>query len=135
MATEYKIIQDEGFKLHLDCSDLAMGRHTSFADKSLREFQQIAALHVKALNKALDGLDASKIRMHVCWGPHFEGQCAEVPLSEILEIIISAAPKFLAIEACSPRHGHEYEIWKRRKLPADKAPRGQCCQGDWFTCC
>ena len=65
MAVEYKAILEAGFKLQVDCPDLAMGRHTRFAKKSLSEFQKAARFHVQALNKALEGLDASEMRMHV----------------------------------------------------------------------
>lgn len=104
MATEYKAIHDEGFKLQVDSPDLAM-RHTRHR-----------SLQVKVLNQSLEGLDASRIRMHVCWGHPGE----HVPLADILDIILSAVPKYIALEASNPQHAHEHEVWKKRKLPADK---------------
>lgn len=104
MATEYKAIQDEGFKLQVNSSDLAM-RHTCHR-----------SLQVKVLNQSLEGMDASRIRMHVCWGHPGE----HIPLEDILDILLSAVPKYIALEASNPQHAHEHEVWKRRKLPADK---------------
>lgn len=69
MAVEYEAIQGAGFKLQVDCPDLAMARHTRFFKKSLTEFQAAARLQVQALNKALEQLDASRIRMHVPLSP------------------------------------------------------------------
>lgn len=120
MATEYRAIAEAGFKLQVDCPDLAMGRHTRFAKLSLKEFKDAARLHVSVLNKALSGLDASKIRMHVCWGNYPGPHHHDVPLAEIAEIVVGAVPKFISIEACNPGHAHEHEVWKTVKIPADK---------------
>ncbi|CAJ1339496.1 unnamed protein product [Effrenium voratum] len=118
MATEYRAIQEAGFKLQVDCPDLAMGRHTRFAQKPLSEFLKAAKYHVQVMNQALDGLDCSNIRMHVCWGnspgPH------DVALADIAELVLSAKPRFISIEACNPGHAHEHEVWKTVKVPADK---------------
>mmetsp|Transcript_13232 Transcript_13232/g.35564 ORF Transcript_13232/g.35564 Transcript_13232/m.35564 type:complete len:939 (+) Transcript_13232:75-2891(+) len=120
MATEYKAIHEAGFKLQVDCPDLAMGRHTRFAKRSLAEFQKAARFHVEVMNKALEGLDSSKIRMHVCWGNYPGPHHHDVALADIAEIIMSASPKFISIEACNPGHAHEHEVWKNVKVPADK---------------
>jgi len=120
MTTEYKSIQEAGLKLQVDCPDLAMARHTRFAQKSLAEFKKAAAFQVKALNTALEGLDCSRMRMHVCWGNYPGPHHHDVALADIAEIIVSASPKFISIEACNPAHAHEYEVWKNVKVPADK---------------
>lgn len=120
MKTEYRTIAEAGFKLQVDCPDLAMGRHTRFAKYTLAEFRKAATFHVKAMNEALEGLDASTMRIHVCWGNYPGPHHHDVALADVADIIVTAAPKYISIEACNPGHAHEYEIWKDIKVPADK---------------
>ena len=120
MKREYKAILDAGFTLQIDCPDLALGRHTQFANLSLREFRDIAAMHVDVLNHAVAELPADRIRIHVCWastgGPHHR----DVPLRDIVDIVIKARPAGLVIAGANPRHEHEWKVWKDVKLPAGK---------------
>lgn len=120
MKTEYKAIHEAGFRLQVDCPDLAMGRHTRFKEASLEEFQTAARLHVEAMNESLKDLDNSKVRMHVCWGNYPGPHHHDVALADIAEIVMSASPKYISIEACNPGHAHEYEVWNNVKIPADK---------------
>jgi 5-methyltetrahydropteroyltriglutamate--homocysteine methyltransferase len=120
MKTEYQTIAEAGFKLQVDCPDLAMGRHTRFAKCTLAEFRKAAQFHVKVMNEALEGLDASKMRIHVCWGNYPGPHHHDVALADVADIIVSAAPKYISIEACNPGHAHEYEIWKDIVVPEDK---------------
>jgi 5-methyltetrahydropteroyltriglutamate--homocysteine methyltransferase len=120
MKREYRAIIDAGFTLQIDCPDLALGRHTQFANLSLREFRDIAAMHVEVLNYAVAELPADRIRIHVCWastgGPHHR----DVPLEDIVDIVVKARPVGLVIAGANPRHEHEWKVWKRVKLPAGK---------------
>ena len=120
MKREYKAILDAGFTLQIDCPDLALGRHTPFANVGLREFRDIAAMHVDVLNHAVAELPADRIRIHVCWastgGPHHR----DVPLRDIVDIVIKARPAGLVIAGANPRHEHEWKVWKDVKLPAGK---------------
>jgi 5-methyltetrahydropteroyltriglutamate--homocysteine methyltransferase len=120
MKREYRAIVDAGFVLQIDCPDLALGRHTQFAHLSLREFRDIAAMHVEVLNHAVAELPADRMRIHVCWastgGPHHR----DVPLRDIADIVIKARPVGLVIAGANPRHEHEWKVWKDVKLPAGK---------------
>merc|ERR1719215_578062 len=120
MKSEYRAIFDAGFKLQVDCPDLAMGRHTRFAKNTVSEFREAAQVHVRCMNEALEGLDSSNIRMHVCWGNYPGPHHHDVALADIADIIVSADPKFISLEACNPGHAHEYEVWKNVKVPSDK---------------
>jgi 5-methyltetrahydropteroyltriglutamate--homocysteine methyltransferase len=66
LQTEYRAIVGRGFLLQVDCPDLALGRHTEFADRTLAEFRAVVELHVEALNRALIGIDPERVRVHVC---------------------------------------------------------------------
>jgi len=120
MKREYKAIVDAGFILQIDCPDLALGRHTQFANLTLREFRDVAAMHVEALNYAVADLPPDRMRIHVCWastgGPHHR----DVPLRDIADLVIKARPVGLVIAGANPRHEHEWKVWKDVKLPAGK---------------
>jgi len=116
MKEEYAAIAASGLRLQVDCPDLAMGRHTKFGDASLEEFKAAAKDHVDALCIALEGLDASRMRLHVCWGNYPGPHDADVPLSEVADLVLACPPKFISVEACNPGHAHEYSVWKGRNL-------------------
>jgi len=72
------------------------------------------------MNDALEGLDGSNIRMHVCWGNYPGPHHHDVALKDIADIIVGGTPKYISIEACNPGHAHEHEIWGNIKVPKDK---------------
>jgi 5-methyltetrahydropteroyltriglutamate--homocysteine methyltransferase len=120
MKREYKAIVDAGFVLQIDCPDLALGRHTQFAHVSLREFRDIAAMHVEVLNYAVADIPVDRMRIHVCWastgGPHHR----DLPLKDIADVVIKARPMGLVVAGANPRHEHEWKVWKDVKLPDGK---------------
>jgi 5-methyltetrahydropteroyltriglutamate--homocysteine methyltransferase len=120
MKAEYETIVNAGLLLQVDCPDLAMGRHVTFRDASEAEFLRNAAQQVEALNYALSGIPADRVRLHVCWGNYEGPHTRDIPLARLLSVLFKAKPMALLIESANPRHGHEWEIWKTEKLPADK---------------
>merc|ERR1719333_1742798 len=122
MAVEYKTIQEAGLILQLDCPDLGMGRHTRHMDKTVEEFKKVAKWHVKVLNEAVAGLDPTRLRMHMCWGNYPGPHDKDIPLKEIAQIVLEAAPGLLSVEACNPGHAHEHEVWGKDfvKVPENK---------------
>ena len=120
MKREYRAIVDAGFILQLDCPDLALGRHTQFAHLTLEEFRKVAEMHVEVLNYAVAELPADRLRMHICWastgGPHHR----DVPLRDIVDVVIKGRPSGLVLAGANPRHEHEWKVWKDVKLPPGK---------------
>jgi 5-methyltetrahydropteroyltriglutamate--homocysteine methyltransferase len=121
MKREYKAIVDAGFILQLDCPDLAMLRHTVYLDKSLADFRNIIAVNVAALNHAVADIPADRMRMHVCWGSTVAPHHTDVPLIDIIDIVLTAKPLGVSFPAANARHEHEWKIWRQVKLPAGKA--------------
>ena len=120
MKTEYKAIVDAGFVLQLDCPDLAMLRHMVYLDKSLAEFRKIIAVNVAALNHAVADIPADRMRMHVCWGSTVAPHHTDVPLKDIIDIVLGAKPMAVSFPAANGRHEHEWKIWREVKLPPGK---------------
>jgi 5-methyltetrahydropteroyltriglutamate--homocysteine methyltransferase len=120
MKREYRAIVEAGFVLQLDCPDLAMLRHTVYLDKSLADFRKIIAVNVAALNHAVADIPADRMRMHVCWGSTVAPHHTDVPLVDIIDIVLSAKPMAVSFPAANGRHEHEWKIWREVKLPAGK---------------
>jgi 5-methyltetrahydropteroyltriglutamate--homocysteine methyltransferase len=120
MREEYAAIVDAGFVLQVDCPDLAMGRHIQFAEASLEDFRRQAALNVEALNHALDGLPTERLRMHLCWGNYEGPHHRDVALRDIIDIVLSARPSMISLEAANPRHAHEWRVFEDVRLPSGK---------------
>jgi 5-methyltetrahydropteroyltriglutamate--homocysteine methyltransferase len=120
MKREYQAIVQAGFLLQVDCPDLAMTRVTQFAHLTVEEFKRIVALHIDVLNAALDGLPPERMRLHLCWGNYEGPHHHDVPLREIVDLVLKARPVGLSFEGANPRHAHEWKVWQEVKLPADK---------------
>jgi 5-methyltetrahydropteroyltriglutamate--homocysteine methyltransferase len=120
MREEYHAIAEAGLLLQIDCPDLAMGRHIQFADSSVEEFRKMAELHVEALNHALAGIPPERMRLHLCWGNYEGPHHRDVPLRDIIDIVLRARPSGLSFEAANPRHAHEWKVFHEFTLPADK---------------
>ncbi len=120
MQEEYEAIVAAGLVLQLDAPDLAMNRSLLFADKTLGEFRKEAQLNVEALNHATRNVDPERMRMHLCWGNYPGPHSHDVPLRDIVDIVLSARPNAIALEACNPRHVHEWKVFEDVKLPDEK---------------
>jgi 5-methyltetrahydropteroyltriglutamate--homocysteine methyltransferase len=120
MKDDYKAIVDSGLLLQIDCPDLAMTRVAQFSHLSQDEFIKIVEMHVEVLQYALAGLAPERMRLHLCWGntegPHHH----DVPLREIINIVLKAPPLAFSFEGANPRHAHEWKVWQDIKLPEDK---------------
>ena len=120
MKRQYRAIVDAGFLLQLDCPDLALGRHQIFAHLTLAEFREVAAMHVAALNYAVADIAPERMRMHICWGSTLGPHHTDVPLREVIDLVLTARPAAAAFPGANPRHEHEWKVWRDIKLPEGK---------------
>jgi 5-methyltetrahydropteroyltriglutamate--homocysteine methyltransferase len=117
MRAEYRAIVEAGFVLQVDCPDLAMSRHTRFADLSHEQFRATAQLHIDVLNAAIAGLPRERVRLHMCWGNYEGPHNHDIPLADILDIALQASVGAISIEAANPRHAHEWKVFRDVQLP------------------
>jgi len=120
MKEEYDAIAKAGFVLQVDCPDLAMSRHLAFAELSTAQFVKIAEANVEALNHALRDIPADRLRLHLCWGNYEGPHHRDVPLRDILPVVLKARPHAISLEGANPRHEHEWAVFRDVKLPDDK---------------
>src|SRR6516225_4233898 len=117
MRTEYEAICAAGFVLQVDCPDLAMSRHVQFKDLGLAEFRKTIELHIDVLNHALVNVPPDRVRLHLCWGNYEGPHHHDVPLRDILDIVLKARVGAISYEASNPRHEHEWAVFKDVKMP------------------
>jgi 5-methyltetrahydropteroyltriglutamate--homocysteine methyltransferase len=122
MRDEYRTILDAGLDLQLDCPDLALSRHMLFNHLSDQDFLAIAATHVQALERALDGLPRDNIRLHICWGNYEGPHCCDIDMASVFTLLMRVPARYILFETANPRHGHEWTVFRDRaaEIPSDK---------------
>jgi 5-methyltetrahydropteroyltriglutamate--homocysteine methyltransferase len=120
MRDEYEAVANAGVVLQIDCPDLGMGRHIQYADLDLKEFRRRIGGHIAALNYATRNIAPERMRLHLCWGNYEGPHHRDVPLADIIDIVFSARPHAISLEAANPRHAHEYTLFETVKLPPGK---------------
>src|SRR5712692_6756887 len=119
MGEEYKAIVAAGFLLQIDDPDLPDGWQFN-AHMSVPEYRKYAELRIDALNHALRDIPPEKIRFHTCWGSYHGPHKYDIPLRDIVDIILKVRANNYSIEASNPRHEHEWRVWEEVKLPDGK---------------
>jgi len=117
LRSEYRAIVEHGLLLQIDAPDLALERHTLFADRPLADFLAWVVTVVDAVNGALAGIDADRVRLHVCWGNYEGPHTRDVSLDDILPLLYEAHVGALVVSMANPRHAHEYRCFERHPLP------------------
>jgi 5-methyltetrahydropteroyltriglutamate--homocysteine methyltransferase len=118
MRTEYKAIIDAGLIVQLDDARTATTYDRMVPPASKDEYLGWVARHVEILNGALEGLPAEKIRYHVCWGSWPGPHVTDIPLKEIVHLVLKLKVGAFVLEGANPRHEHEWRVWESVKLPA-----------------
>jgi 5-methyltetrahydropteroyltriglutamate--homocysteine methyltransferase len=116
MRTEYKMIVDSGFLLQLDDARSAVTFDRMVPPASFADYRNWLAGQVDILNHAIDGLPPDRIRYHVCWGSWPGPHTSDVPLKDIVDLILKVKVGAYVIEGANPRHEHEWQVWKNAKL-------------------
>jgi len=112
LRVEYEAIVRRGFLLQLDCPDLALERHITYADRPLAEFLQFVETIIAAINRSLENVPREQVRLHVCWGNYEGPHDSDVPLAEILPTIMQAKVGGIVLPFANPQHGHEYRLFE-----------------------
>jgi 5-methyltetrahydropteroyltriglutamate--homocysteine methyltransferase len=114
---EYQAIVAQGFVLQIDAPDLAMERHTRFADRPIEEFLDFVDLVIHSLNRARARIPPEQVRLPVCWGNYAGPHHCDVPLENIIGEVLKANVATIYPEGANPRHEHEWEVFKDVDLP------------------
>jgi 5-methyltetrahydropteroyltriglutamate--homocysteine methyltransferase len=119
MREEYKAIIDAGFLLQID-DPFLVTYYIMRPELTVAECRKWAELRVEALNAAIAGLPAERIRFHTCYSINMGPRVHDMQLKDIIDVVLKVRAGGYSFEAANPRHEHEWEEWKRARLPDDK---------------
>jgi len=120
MRTEYKTIADSGLLVQIDDARAAVTYDRMLPTATKQDFLSWLAMHMAALNHAIEGIPAERIRYHVCWGSWPGPHTTDVALRDIVDLVLSVNAGAYVIEGANPRHEHEWRVWQDVKLPDGK---------------
>ncbi len=119
MQEEYKAIVDAGCILQIDDPDLA-DAWQMFPHMSVAEYRKYQELRIDALNHGLRDLPIDRVRFHMCWGSYHGPHKYDIPLRDIVDLILKVRAGAYSIETSNPCHEHEWRVWQEVKFPDDK---------------
>jgi 5-methyltetrahydropteroyltriglutamate--homocysteine methyltransferase len=119
MHQEYKAITDAGFLLQIDDPDLADAWQIH-VNMDVAQYRRFAQQRIDALNYALRDIPQEQVRLHMCWGSYHGPHKYDIPLKDIVDLILKVKAQAYSIEASNPRHEHEWRVWEDVKLPDGK---------------
>jgi 5-methyltetrahydropteroyltriglutamate--homocysteine methyltransferase len=120
MREEYKAILDAGLILQLDDPATATGWDMINPEPDLEDYKKFTMVRVEALNHALRGLPQDRIRFHLCWGSWHGPHTTDIPMRDIIDVMLRVNAGAYSFEAGNVRHEHEWKVWQEVKLPEDK---------------
>jgi len=120
VRVEYRAIVDAGFVLQLDDPGLPDTWDMLEPHPTLEQYRSYALLRVEVLNHALQGIPEDRVRYHMCWGSWHGPHTTDIPLNDIVEVMLNVNAQAYSLEAGNVRHEHEYKIWQKVKLPDGK---------------
>jgi 5-methyltetrahydropteroyltriglutamate--homocysteine methyltransferase len=116
MSDKYHAIVDAGFVLQIDDPGIATSWDMIKPQPSMADYRKYITLRIEALNHALKGIPAEKVRYHFCWGSWHGAHVNDIPLTDIVDIALSVNAQTCSFEAANVRHEHEIAVWNDVKL-------------------
>jgi 5-methyltetrahydropteroyltriglutamate--homocysteine methyltransferase len=120
MREEYKAIVDAGLILQLDDPAIAENWDMINPEPTVEEYRKFSMRRVEAVNHAIRGLPRERIRFHLCWGSWHGPHTTDIPMRDIVEVMLAVECQAYSFEAGNVRHEHEWRVWQEVKLPDDK---------------
>jgi 5-methyltetrahydropteroyltriglutamate--homocysteine methyltransferase len=120
MRQEYRAIVDAGLILQLDDPAIAENWDMVNPEPTAEDYRRFAMVRVEALNHAIRDLPRDRIRFHLCWGSWHGPHMTDIPMRDIVDVMLAINAQAYSFEAGNVRHEHEWTVWQGVKLPDDK---------------
>jgi 5-methyltetrahydropteroyltriglutamate--homocysteine methyltransferase len=120
MREEYRAIVDAGLILQLDDPAIAENWDGITPEPSVEDYRRFTMVRIEALNHAIRGLPADRIRFHLCWGSWHGPHVTDIPMADIADLMLAVNAGGYAFEAGNVRHEHEWRVWEQLSLPEGK---------------
>jgi 5-methyltetrahydropteroyltriglutamate--homocysteine methyltransferase len=119
LREEYRAVVDAGLIVQIDDAFLPYMYEKLVPPMTLAEYRKWAELRIDALNHALEGIPRERARYHICWGSWNGPHTFDVPLKDILDLVLKVKVGGYLFEAANPRHEHEWRVWEKARLSPD----------------
>jgi 5-methyltetrahydropteroyltriglutamate--homocysteine methyltransferase len=117
---EYKAVVDAGLYVQIDDAFLPYMHERMVPPMTSAQYRRWAQMRVDALNHALRGIPEDRSRYHICWGSWNGPHAFDVPLKDIVDLLLQVRVGHYSVEQANPRHEHEWTVWQSVKLPPGK---------------
>lgn len=120
LKEEYHAVIDAGLLLQVDDAFLPFVYDRMVLTSTMEEYLSFSQARIEALNYALKGIPPDRVRYHICWGSWNGPHSSDVPLKDIIHLVLAVNADAYSIEAANPRHEHEWRVWENVSLPEGK---------------
>jgi 5-methyltetrahydropteroyltriglutamate--homocysteine methyltransferase len=120
MREEYRAIVEAGLILQLDDPAIAENWDMINPEPTVAEYRKFTMVRIEALNHAICGLPRERIRLHLCWGSWHGPHTTDIPLRDIIDLVLAIDCAAYSFEAGNVRHEHEWQVWREVRVPDDK---------------
>jgi 5-methyltetrahydropteroyltriglutamate--homocysteine methyltransferase len=120
LRVEYETIAKAGFLVQIDDAWLAALWDRIGVKMGLAAYKKYCMLRVEALNHALENVPEEQVRYHLCWGSWHGPHAHDIPLADLVDVMLAIKAQTYLFEAANARHEHEYKLWEDVDLPEGK---------------
>src|SRR5579859_176962 len=121
LREEYLAVIDAGLLLQVDDAFIPYNYDRLLAQGlSMVEYRKHCQMRIEAVNYALRGIPEDRVRYHICWGSWAGPHTSDVPLKDIVDLVLKVQAQAYSVEAANPRHEYEWKVWREVKLPDGK---------------
>jgi 5-methyltetrahydropteroyltriglutamate--homocysteine methyltransferase len=120
LKVEYETIAKAGLNVQIDDAWLPALWDRIGVKMGLPAYKRYCMMRIEALNHALANVPEEQIRYHLCWGSWHGPHAHDIPMADIVDVMLAVKAQMYLFEAANARHEHEYTVWERVKLPEGK---------------
>lgn len=122
MSQEYREIVDAGLNLQIDDPLLVNVYEWQYSlSGDLASFRKWAEAHIELVNHALEGIPEEKVRYHLCWGSWCGPHSTDLPMRDVVDLVLGVNARQYSFEAANPQHEHEWKVWRDVELPEGRS--------------
>jgi 5-methyltetrahydropteroyltriglutamate--homocysteine methyltransferase len=120
LRTEYEAIVNAGFVLQIDDPGLGETWDMINPEPTVAEYRKLSQIRIEALNHGLRNIPEDRVRYHICWGSWQAPHTTDIPLRDVVDVMLMVKAQAYSVEAANPRHEWEWQVWEETKLPEGK---------------
>ncbi len=120
LREEYRAIVDAGLYVQVDDAFIPFMYDVMVPPGTMEDYLAWAQPRIAAVNHALEGIPQDRIRYHVCWGSWNGPHTNDIPLRDVLPLVLQVDAGTYLFENANPRHEHEWRVWRDVELVAGK---------------